>query len=180
MNKISFSNRGFTLVEVLAAIFIIGVLSTVILLNYRTGQDEAKLTRSAAAFEADLRRAQNLAVSSTDFNGLIPCGYGIGYADNRTYSIYVGQLGGLTSCQATNHNYESGIDSIFQSSRIIEQGVIFTTSFADIFFEPPDPATYINNSKAAGVSVTVNLCLEADLTKCRNLTIDTAGRITIQ
>lgn len=168
------------MVEVLAAIFIIGVLSAVILLNYRTGQNEAKLTRSAAAFETDLRRTQNLAVSSTDFNGLTPCGYGIGYADNRTYSIYVGVLGGASNCQASNHNYESGIDLIFQRLEIIERGVVFTTSFSDIFFEPPDPATYINNSKAVGVSMTVRLCLETDLTKCRNLTLDTAGKIIIQ
>ncbi len=173
-------SRGFTLVEVLAAFFIIGVLSTVILLNYRTGQEQAFLTRAAAAFETDIRRAQNLAVASIDFGGSIPCGYGIHYVDNRNYLIYAGRLGGATSCSVSNHNFQSGTDSVYQDIKIIEQKLIFKNSFSDIFFEPPDPATYINDSKSAGFSTMVELCLESDLTKCRNLTIDTAGRIVIQ
>ena len=168
------------MIEVLAAIFIIGILSAVILLNYRVGQVEAQLTRAAAAFETEIRKAQNLAISSPEFGGTIPCGYGIYYTDNRNFSIYAGQLGGAPNCNASNHNFQSGTDSVYQNLKIIEQGVIFKNSFSDIFFEPPDPATYINNSKAVGVSTTVELCLETDLTKCRNLTIDTAGRISIQ
>lgn len=171
---------GFTLVEVLTAFFIVGVLSAVILLNYRTGQEQASLTRAAAVFESGIRKAQDLAVNSADFSGAIPCGYGLNYRDNKTYRIYVGQLGGAVNCQSSNHNYQSGIDSTFEDSKIIDPGVVFKNSFSDIFFEPPDPTTYINNNKSAGVSVTIQLCLEKDLNICRNLTIDTAGRISIQ
>ena len=173
-------NKGFTLIEVLVTAFIIGIISTVILLNYRTGQDEASLTRSAAAFETEIRRAQNLAVASSEFNGLIPCGYGLHYVDNRSFSLYAGGLGGAASCQSANHNFQSGTDSVFQSLKIIEQRVVFKSVFSDIFFEPPDPAVYVNDSRAAGVSTVVELCLETDLTVCRNLTVDTAGRISTQ
>lgn len=168
------------MVEVLAAIFIIGVLSTVILLNYRTGQEQASLTRAGAAFETDIRKTQNLAVASVEFGGSRPCGYGIRYLDSRNYSIYAGELNGAANCLVSDHNFQSGTDSVYQDVKIIEQRVIFKNSFSDIFFEPPDPATYINNSKSVGVSTTVELCLESDLAKCRNLTIDTAGRIVIQ
>ncbi len=173
-------SKGFTLIEVLTATFIIGVLSAVILLNYRTGQEQASLTRAAATFETDIRKAQNLAIASNDFGGSVPCGYGIHYVDNRNYSIYAGRLGGAASCLVSNHNFQSGTDSVYQDIKIIEQRLVFKNSFSDIFFEPPDPATYVNNSKSAGVSTTIELCLESDLTKCRKLTIDTAGRITIE
>ena len=172
--------RGFTLIEALVAVFIIGVLSTVILLNYRTGQDQASLTRSAAAFETEIRRTQNLAVASSELEGSIPCGYGLHYIDSRTYSLYAGRLGGAANCQASNHNFQSGTDSVYQNLKIIEQRAVFKNSFSDIFFEPPDPAAYINDSRAVGASTAVEICLETDLTVCRNLTVDTAGRIVNQ
>lgn len=174
-------SKGFTLVEVLAVGFIVGILSTIILLNYRTGQNQASLTRAAVAFETEIRKAQNLTVGSAEFGGVVPCGYGIHYIDNRTFFIYAGVLGGAANCQSSNHNFQSGIDLVYQNIKIIESAVIFTQSgFVDIFFQPPDPATFINDSNAIGITATIGLCLETDLTKCRSLIIDTAGRIVIQ
>lgn len=174
----NFFKKGFTLVEVLVATFIIGVLSTVILLNYRTGQDQASLTRSAAAFETEIRRAQNLAISSAELSGTQPCGYGIHYVDKRNYSIYAGKLGGAASCQVSNHNFQSGIDSVYQSVKIIEQRAVFKNSFSDIFFEPPDPTTYINNDNSVGISAIIDFCLETDLNKCRTITVKRFRLIT--
>lgn len=171
--------NGFALVELIVSIFIIGVLGAALLLNYRSGQVEAMLTRAAVAFETDLRKTQNLAITSLEF-GTIPCGYGLHYIDNRRYSIYAGQRAGVSSCQTSNQNYQSGLDLVYQENQIIELGLIFKTSWPDIFFEPPDPVIYINNLKSVGASVTVQFCLENDLTKCRSLTIDTAGRIVTQ
>ena len=173
-------SSGTTLIEVLVIVFIIGVLSTTILLNYRTGQAGALLTRAAASLESDLRRAQNLAIGSAELNGTIPCGFGIHYLDQRNYSIYAGGLEQASACQSSDHNFQSGIDSVYQDTKIIEPTLVFKNAFSDIFFEPPDPATYINNSKSAGLTATIELCLETDLARCRSLTIDTAGRIVTQ
>ncbi len=171
---------GFTLVELVVSIFIVGVLSTAILLNFRIGQSGAFLTRATASLETDIRAAQNLAVASSEFEGSIPCGYGLHYLDNRTYRLYAGRMGGAANCQSSDHNFQSGTDPVYQDKKIIEQRVVFRSAFSDIFFEPPDPATYINNSRSAGASTAIELCLEEDLANCRNLIIDTAGRISTQ
>lgn len=173
-------SSGFTLVELVVSIFIVGVLSVAILLNYRVGQSQAFLTRASAAFETDIRRAQNLSVASSEFEDSIPCGYGLHYVDNRTYSLYAGRLGGAGNCQSSNHNFESGTDSVYQNMKVIEPRVVFKNSFSDIFFEPPDPTSYINNSRSVGASTAIEFCLEEDLTNCRSLIVDTAGRISIQ
>lgn len=173
-------SEGFTLVELVVSIFIVGVLSAAILLNYRIGQSEAFLIRAAAALETDIRRVQNLSVASSEFEGSIPCGYGLHYVDNRTYRLYAGRLNGAASCQLSDHNFQSGADPVYQDKKIIEQRVVFRNAFSDIFFEPPDPATYINNSRSIGLSTAIEFCLEENLASCRNLIIDTAGRISIQ
>lgn len=173
-------NKGFTLIEVLAVTFIIGILSTAVLFSFGRGQEGAILTRAAAAFESDIRRAQILSLTSHDFGGFPPCGYGLHWLTQRTYSVYAGRIGGAANCQLSDHNYQAGTDSVFEESKLIETRVVFRTVFPDIFFEPPDPTVYINNDKSVGVSTAVELCLESDLTKCRILTIDTAGRIATQ
>lgn len=173
--------KGFTLIELLIAFFIIGILSVFILNNFRGGQAEATLTRAIAMIESDIRRTQNLAIAVKEFAGTIPCGYGIKYKNNRHYQIYVGKRGGATNCQLTNHNFEPNIDQIYEDDiKIIEKDVVFKNSFSDIFFEPPDPTTYINNQKSLGISTTIEICLETDLTKCKKLIIETGGKITIQ
>ena len=125
--------KGFTLIEILIITFIISFLSVAILINYRSSQDQISLTRAAAVLESEIRKAQNLAVAGTEFSGVIPCGYGLNYRDNKTYRIYVGQLGGATNCQSANHNYQSGADSTYPDLKIIESGVVFINSFPDIF-----------------------------------------------
>ncbi len=167
------------MIEVLVAVLIIGIMSTAMLFSFGKGQEGAVLTRAAAAIESDIRRTQVLAIAGRDFESSTPCGYGIHYLSQRTYSIYAGRVGGV-NCQSSDHNYESGTDSVFKSSKIIENKVIFSDVFSDIFFEPPDPTVYINNNKSVGASTAIKLCLETDLTKCLTLTVDTAGRIVTQ
>lgn len=172
--------KGFTLLEILVVMFIVSFLSVSVLFNYRSGQEQASLTRSAAAFESEIRRIQNLAIASADFNGTVPCGYGFYYIDDKTFRIYVGQQGSALNCRLSNHNYQLNTDFIYEELKIIEPGMVFRNSFPNIFFEPPDPKTYINNDSSIGVSATIQFCLEKDLNKCRSIIIDTAGRISIQ
>lgn len=168
---------GFTLIEVLVVTFIIGILSTAILFNFGRSQENAILARAAAAFESDLRRTQNLAIASL---GEVQCGFGLHYVGNKSYLIYAGHLGGAPQCNTSVHNYQAGVDTVYEEIKLIERDVIFKNSFYDIFYEPPNPDIYINENKALGAFQNMEICLESDLTKCRILTIDTAGRINTQ
>ncbi len=148
--------------------------------NFRGGQTKARLNRVSAALESQVRRTQNLAIFGTKFGGGIPCGYGINYVDGQTYRIYVGQRTSSNPCSNSNRNYSNGTDDIYEDIKLIDAGIVFKNSFNDLFFEPPDPTVYINNSRTPGSSVTMEVCLEDDQTKCKILTVDLIGRIIIQ
>jgi len=172
--------KGFTLIELLVVAFIISFFSINLLSDYWKSQERARLSRAAVFFENQLRRVSNLAIASSEIQGVIPCGYGISYVNNKKFRIYAGRLGGATSCEVTNHNFESSIDLILETVSLIEPEVVFKVNFPAIFFEPPDPKIYINNNSSIGVSSAIDFCLEEDLNQCKTLTVDTAGRIIIQ
>jgi prepilin-type N-terminal cleavage/methylation domain-containing protein len=91
-------SKGFTLVELLAVISIIVLLTSITLPNYRTGDQNMSLERSAHKLSLDLRRAQGMAVSVSSFEGEYPFGYGIYFNLNQSdsYIIFADLDGGNT------------------------------------------------------------------------------------
>ncbi len=141
------NNNGFTLVEVLVVTAIIATLSVALFFNFgTTARNRTARSQVASIIVSDIRHAQSMALSGTRFNGNIFCGYGIHYVDHTTYLLYAGVDEGLARCQDANHNYQAGIDSVVQTQKLINQNMELRSSFLDIFFESPDPKTYINNS----------------------------------
>jgi prepilin-type N-terminal cleavage/methylation domain-containing protein len=141
------SNAGFTLVEVLVATAIIAILSVALLFNFgNTARNRTARSQVASVVVSDIRRAQSMALSGARFGGNAVCGYGIHYVNHTSYLLYAGANEGLPRCQDANHNYQTGVDSLVENRALINSNMEFRSSFSDIFFEPPDPKTYINNS----------------------------------
>lgn len=135
---------GFTLIEVVLYTTLIGMFSTILLLNLRGAQtNRVVLERASSAVISDFRRAQNFAISGSTFQGNPVCGYGIHYLGPDRYLLYAG---GENICATANRNYQDGTDFNVQTVKIIESNVKFKSSFQDVFFEPPDPKTFLNNS----------------------------------
>jgi prepilin-type N-terminal cleavage/methylation domain-containing protein len=68
---------GFTLVEMLVVIGIIAILTLILFVSYQPFKKELALQRAATKMAQDVRRAQEKAVSTEEFNNKIPKGYGI-------------------------------------------------------------------------------------------------------
>ncbi len=174
MNK----NAGFTLVEVVIYSVLLSLFSTIILLNLRSAQtNNSVLERGAAAVISDLRRAQNLAIAGLTFQGQSVCGYGFHYLSPDSYLIYAG---GEATCSSANRNYQIGIDLSVQTIKIVEGNVKFKSSFNDVFFEPPDPKTYLNNRfslSEAPIIITVGFENQNCPSGCKTITIFPSGKI---
>lgn len=137
------SNQGFTLVEVMVYVALVGIFSVILLTNLQGAQTNSSvLERASSAVISDFRRAQLMTISGLTFQGNPVCGYGIHYLDSGSYLIYAG---GEAVCSTANRNYNAS-DFNIQTVKIIESNVKFKSSFSDVFFEPPDPKTYLDNS----------------------------------
>lgn len=152
--------RGFTLVELLVVIIIIVIISTIVFLNYRSGRQRLALERAAHRFLQDVRRAQEMAMSAREVNGIIPLGgYGVYttisdlehyiiFADCNDNDIY--DPPPATPCNGKTERIE----------RItLEQGVT-VCPICDpevcVIFTPPDPEVTIFPPRVYGEFTLVN------------------------
>lgn len=71
-------DKGFTIIELLVVTSIILFLTALVLPNYRAGERQFALQRSAQKLAQDIRRAQEMAMSAREYApGQIPFRYGV-------------------------------------------------------------------------------------------------------
>lgn len=175
MNLIK-KEKGFTIIELLVVIFIIGTMSSMVLAGYRRGQHRYALSGDIQKLVANLRKAQNMAMSGTGVYGEY-CGYGIQFDYSlypTSYRLYADKA---LDCDSTNYMYDAGddiIETVNLSSRIQIQSASYNP--LDIFFLPPDPITFINGDASAGRSASVTLEISGD-DDAKTVTVSTAGLI---
>ena len=81
-------SKAFTLIELLVVVSIIVLMTALTLPNYRLGDKQLALQRSAHRMAQNLRMAQGYAISAKEFNGTAPLGYGA-YFDLTKPTAYI-------------------------------------------------------------------------------------------
>ena len=136
---------GFTLIELLVVSAITIFLATFISLNLRYRID---LNAAANVIISDIRNSQAKAISSAKYNNGLRCGYGIRYLNSTSYSMYVGPNASTTDCSTIDTRFNNGQDFDILIERFIDQRIEIKSPFHDIFYEPPDPKTFIDNDSS--------------------------------
>ncbi|MEK7604121.1 MAG: type II secretion system protein [Patescibacteria group bacterium] len=182
-------NKGFTLVEVLIVAGITGFITTFLLINF--SRTRINFTEEANILKSKFRIAQTKAVSSTRFNNSIRCGYGIKYINNQSYAIYVGENASVFDCATMNKDYNPtggpNNDTYIETVKFVDSRVEFKTVFRSIYFEAPDPKTFIIDSGGVVHNVNVEPGYSLDITvgkiggscpqDCKTINISTSGKI---
>ena len=169
-------NSGFTLIEVVVVAGITVLITSFLIANF--SQSRLGLDQAMNVVVADIRDAQSKAVTSAQFNGSLRCGYGIHYLSATSYRIFT-SAPASGACATDDRKYNSPGDLTVRDVAI-DTSVNFSLAFTDIFFEPPDPITYIDG-KTTGLSTILILrkgsidCTPVN--DCRVVCVYPTGRI---
>jgi len=159
--KIVKSSAGFTMTELLIVMFIISLLSTSVLISFRNNERNYALDQSTQQLISNLRKAQNMAMNKVNVAGYDS--YGIYAKANDNYYILYAADDSL--------GYDLS-DETIETIGLLKNVKI--NSGLDVFFESPDPKTYINSSDVVGLSGSIVLEINDTF---KTITITTAGLI---
>lgn len=144
MAKIN-SEKSFTLTELLVSVFIISVMATILLANYRAGERLFALQNASHKLTQDFRRAQEMAMSARETDGVIPeGGYGL-YFDIDQPHHYI-----LFADQDGERDYDDPLELVedieIDKKEMVEiknlihyQCPSATCTNLSVTFTPPDP-----------------------------------------
>lgn len=168
---------GFSLVEILVVVLITGLLTTLVLINYRSGQQMYALNAAAQTLAADIHRAQNLALSGTVQGADNPIGYGIYTLAAGQYILFYNS-GSSPPPFADRYKKSGSTGSVTLETISLTNGVTFNAGSVDksVFFSPPDPTTSINGNPSGSQVFT----LTNSGGKTKTVTVDASGRVDIQ
>lgn len=153
--------RGFTLVELIVAVAIFGLLAAMVVANFRQGEKSDDLRSAAAALVSVLRQAQSLAqIGSQNVPAtMINTGrFGVHFDLNQSgqYVLFLdyagvggpdGQYQSEEALPGSLYNLPAGI--------VLDSLTPATDDVLDIVFAPPRPVAYFNNSTADDTALIV-------------------------
>lgn len=179
-------NDGFSIVELLVVAAIIATMSVVLVLNFRLGARTATARlQVASVIISDIRKMQSQALVGRTYNGTIVCGYGVHYNNQSSYDLYAKQAPGGGSCALINDfRYQAG-DIIVENRKLVSSQMEIRSPFQDIFFFPPDPKIYINNTPLptpAMTTITIQLIGQKNCggNSCTKIEVYNSGQIDLR
>jgi prepilin-type N-terminal cleavage/methylation domain-containing protein len=154
---------GFTLVELLVAIFIISIISGSIIANYGPSQKKYYVSKAAQQLASDFRRVQNMALVGKTQGAINPQGYGLHIVSSSQYLLF----------------YNADASLVYQGSGVLETinlegGVSISPASFDVYFTPPQPTTYIQGINFGEQEFTV---VSGDYSKM--ISVNAGGKIEI-
>lgn len=165
--------KGFTLIEVLVVASITVLITSMLIQNF--SRSRVDLNQTTLTMVDAIRDAQSQALAGALYDGKYRCGYGIHF-DATGYTIY------------TSPDIESSVTACSDPPVVVRQGFLSNNMLEivateDIFFEPPNPTTYIGGVSTPGKTTLINIqrkgatCPSSD---CRTISVTTSGRIQTQ
>ena len=179
MNRSLFGyKKGFTILEMLMVLVITVVIASITLVGLRSGSAQGRLTRSAARVALDLRRAQNLALTSLIHQGSPVFGYGVYFtsADQGQYIRFVD--GDNDDVRATDGTED--IEVVKFEDGVVIDSLSSDPSSLTIYFKSPEPTTFIWEGGSSVTSGIVTLTVQSEPTLTEQIFVNDFGLVEFQ
>lgn len=131
--------KGFTLIEILITVTIVGIASAITLVNLNSGRTDRELEAAAREFASGIREAQNYALTGKQIViNTNPCRYQMSWSGGQyTLTYWYAAAGG--SCAAPS--------SSTMATYTLKGGVAFVGALDGVWYKPPHAANDIVASK---------------------------------
>jgi len=181
--------RGFSLIELLVAVSIFIIISTVVLANHSRFNSSVLLGSLAYDIALSIREAQVFGVSVRQYDSGFQVGYGIRFSDSASYVFFVDTN--------ANQQYDEGVDSIVRTYALgrghaITQFCGVTTAgveqcsddgspitFLDVVFFRPDPDAIISSNNP-GIYSSGSVTVSSPAGETRSVEIASTGQISVK
>lgn len=149
------NTKAFSLIELMAVIAIIGIMSSVLFVSLSSGRTEKHLENASRQLATDIRSLQR-----TVLNGAVPsgvtgpiCGFGMrDWGDNyRFYVIRKSDANDITTTGCTGSYLRSSATtspSTILNIKSFENGVVLLSG-EDLYFEVPNGKLYVGGAQNA-------------------------------
>lgn len=166
------SGAGFTFIEILITMGILLMLTSILLLYNRSGEQQIVLFKEKASVVGLILKAKSLSLNTLITDEPI-CGYGVHF-ENNSYLLFKERS---TDCVNSDKVY-----TVADSQELVEEYNLpprlkfSQTGFQNIFFMPPDPFVFFDGAFASGERLmTIS---NADDSASVNLKINSSGQIS--
>ena len=157
------NKSGFTMIELIIVMVIIGIVASIVLPSYNKARNNKDLLLGREQVSGDIRMAQNYSFNTLKFGAVFPeGGYGIHFVDAiggdpKKYTIFA-DMGPIL-----NQTYDAGeefqemeLPRSVEISSIKVNGATFVNS-VDIVFKPPYGKVFITSSSNSYVKLEIEI-----------------------
>jgi len=182
------NRAGFTLIEALAVIFVIGMISVILIINWRKNESQYKLQRAAQQIAQNVRKAQEMALAGTKFT-TVPQNFGLFFmVASPSYNIFY-ETG-------NNRTYDRGSDPLVDGDAIdlgtgieISSVTVYrsqwtSVAYATLTFSVPDGFVTIRADTPppwqGSITVTIrNIGTTCSPINCRTIVVNQTGSVEV-
>lgn len=172
-------NLGFTLVEVITVMAIIGIMTAISIVSLRGARTGTNLENSRREAASAIKLAQSFALQGKTVGGNAPCGFGFRFTDNDIYEIFYIPSGGV-SCDIKNddddtRNCSDTSCSTLESYNLKNNVTVTASTGKDIYFTIPHGNVYGSTGQTfSGETITFT----ASDGTTKELSVNSLGLIT--
>ncbi len=161
------THKGFSLLEMLTVVFIVSILATITVVNFRQGKNQSDLRFGIDLLKTDLRKIETDAMSGVVLGINFPVGgYGMFMQKGATTYTLFGDIDAGGDYDV-GEEIPNGIVELSQNVSILDLYITASENGAIVRILPPSPTRYVNGVQGQILTILLG---HRDLDECRVLT----------